>query len=87
MMIARLSWERSPSDPESPFARVAPTGSRLYRGLAIRRVPSVASADCQSAKQQVANLRYVESPNVFRRRGTKGNPAPELLPKSSYEII
>ena len=33
--------------------QVAQTASLLYRGLAIRE-----AADCQSAKQQVAHLRY-----------------------------
>ncbi len=38
---------------------VAQTDSLLYRGLAIRRFGYPARlADCQSAKQQVTNLRY-----------------------------
>jgi hypothetical protein len=37
---------------------VAQTGSLLYRGLATRPRPA---ADCQSAKQQAASLRYVET--------------------------
>jgi hypothetical protein len=53
------------------FYFVAPTGSRLYRGLAIRLAESWNSgseplsaakfsraADCQSATQQMGNLRY-----------------------------
>jgi hypothetical protein len=38
---------------------VAQTGSLLYRGLVIRRRRQFRTlADCQSAIQQVANLRY-----------------------------
>jgi hypothetical protein len=40
-------------------AEVAQTGSLPYRGLAIRRRHQFRTlADCQSATQQVANLRY-----------------------------
>jgi len=46
--------------PHPGVCYVAQTVSLLFRGLAIRKRHSgeVDPADCQSAKQQVANLRY-----------------------------
>jgi len=63
---------------------VAPTGSRLYRGLAIRRawhapqpLPWPPAADCQSAIRQITNLRYHSRPShtvaiLDRFAGTNG---------------
>ena len=42
--------------------RVAQTGSLLYRGLATRRPSTFEKvADCQSAIQQINNLRYMKN--------------------------
>ncbi len=52
---------------------VAQTGSLLYRGLAIRSVCDDARpADCQSAKRQVANLRYTEVGKFLSERLRNG---------------
>jgi hypothetical protein len=46
-------------------ASVTPIGNRLYRGLGNPpgcRMPFGATADCQSALQQIANRRYSRLP-------------------------
>jgi hypothetical protein len=83
---AERSWIFNPSHREPARSRVqldtvltkprhadvAPTGNRLYRGLAARRAPPCSwLADCQSATQPTTSRRYLKNDVQMRPRGQR----------------